>query len=276
MHSLQRKILSGLSYLRRGEFFLLVQTLAALLLPGWLCRMKKSIIYRLDPKAEHTLQKTGDIEVFRGTESSVPEIVSDLYANSPQELAFYEQYYREGIEPWIARSHGKIVGVIWLYTGSYLAMWEGYDAWLLNVHVESSGKFFANVFTDPAARGKGVFSHLAEQCFAAYPESPFYTCIEVSNTASIRSHEKVGFRRNGTIYYIRFFQKTFCFFRPKKGLQKGGTRFLLLKRGQAVDIDFTGFPAPFVRPNRSHTNDSPAVNCISIETAPKDKSTYSG
>ena len=232
MKNWQRKLSSGLSYLRRGEFFLLAETLAARLLPAWLCRMKKSIFYRLDSNVEHTFRKVDDIEIARGTESSVTEIVRDLYGNSPQELAFYEQYYHSGIEPWLARSGGKVVGVIWLYTGSYLAMWEGYDAWLLNVQVEPVGKFFANVLTDPASRGKGVFTHIAEECFAAYPESPFYTCIEVFNTASIRSHENVGFRRCAVAYYVRFFQKTFCLFLPKKGKNQ----LLMLKRGQAVEV----------------------------------------
>jgi GNAT superfamily N-acetyltransferase len=200
--------------------------------------MKKSIFYRLDAKTENAPHKIDDIEIAPGTESSVQEIVRDLYGNSPEELAFYEGYFRNGIEPWTALSHGKVVGTIWLYTGSYLAMWEGYDAWLLNVHVEPTGKFFANVFTDPAARGKGVFSRIAQKCFAAYPESPFYTCIEVSNVGSIRSHEKVGFRRSGAVYYIRFFQKTFCFFRP----QKGKSRFLILKRGQAGDVRLSNVP----------------------------------
>ena len=234
MRGLRRKVLSGLSYLYQGEFFLLAETLAARLLPGWLCRMKKSIFYRFDSEAKNTLRKTGNFEIVGNTESSIQEIVRDLHDNSPQELAFYEQYYRSGLEPWIARANGKVIGVIWLYTGSYLAMWEGYDAWLVNVQIEPDGKFFTNVLTDPASRGKGVFAHIAEVCFAAYPESPFYTCIEVSNTVSIRSHEKIGFRRCGVAYYLRFFQKTFCLFIPK-GRK---SRLLILKRGQAANVSF--------------------------------------
>ena len=222
-----------MSYLYQGEFFLLTEILAARLFPVWLCRMKKSIFYRLDSKIKNVPRQTDDLKIIRGTESSIQEIVHDLYGNSPEELTFYEHYYRDGIESWIARSQEKIAGVIWLYTGSYLAMWEGYDAWLLNVQIEPNGKFFTNVFTNPDSRGKGIFSHIAEQCFTAYPESPFYTCVEVSNTASIRSHEKVGFKRCGVAYYIRLFQKTFCLFLPKKGKP----RFLVLKRGQAADVN---------------------------------------
>jgi hypothetical protein len=238
LQKLRRKIASGCSYLCRGEIFLLAQSLAASLFPAWFYRMKKSIFYRRDTEPKIIFGKTDDIEIICGTETSVAEIVRNLYDNSPHELAFYEKYAREGIEPWLARSHGEIVGVIWLYTDSYLAMWEGYDAWLVNVHVEPGGKFFANVFTAPSARSKGVFSHVAEKCFAAYPASPFYTCIEVSNTASIHSHEKVGFRRCGAVYYIRFFRTTFCFFRPKQGK----FRFFILRRGCAVDVDL-GVPA---------------------------------
>jgi hypothetical protein len=195
--------------------------------------MKKSIFYKLDSKAENVCPQTNNVEITCGTESSIQEIVHYLYEDSSKELAFYEQYYRKGIEPWVARLDGKIIGVIWLYTGSYLAMWEGYDAWLLNVQFEPTGKFFANVFTSPMSRGKGVFSHIAEACFAAYPESPFYSCIEVSNTASILSHEKIGFRRCGNAYYIRIFQTTFCLFVSKKGR----LRFLRLKRNQVADVE---------------------------------------
>jgi GNAT superfamily N-acetyltransferase len=234
MRNLHRKILSGLSSLCRGEFFLLVEILAARLLPAWLCRMKKSIFYRLDSEAKCSPSKMDNGKIVHGTETLVQKIVLDLYDNAPEELHFYEHYFHDGIEPWGYRSNGKVIGVIWLYTGSYLAMWEGYDAWLLDVQIESNGKFFTNVFTDPAARGKGVFTHIAEVCFSAYPESPFYTCIEVSNMASIRSHEKVGFRRCAVAYYVRFFQKTFCLFISKKGKW----RWLTLKRGQAAEVSF--------------------------------------
>jgi RimJ/RimL family protein N-acetyltransferase len=233
MRNGQRIILSGLSYLFRGEFFLLAQALVTRLLPARFCRMKKSIFYRLQterPPQNARGLVTESLEIIHGTESSVQSIVRDLYA--PEELAFYEEYYRKGIEPWAAQLQGKVIGVIWLYTGSYLAMWEGYDAWLLNVQVEPNGKFFANVFTDPASRGKGVFSFVAEQCFAAYPESPFYTCIEASNKPSIRSHEKVGFRQCAVACSIRFFQTTFCYFVT----QTGKRRFFRIPKGQAVPI----------------------------------------
>ena len=210
----------------------MTETLAARLLPTWLCRMKKSIFYRLDPQTTNSFPQTDKNEIVHGTETLVQKIVRDLYDNAPEELKFYEHYFHDGIEPWGDRSNGKVIGTVWLYTGSYLAMWEGYDAWLLNVQIEPNGKFFTNVLTDPASRGKGVFTHIAEACFAAYPESPFYTCIEVSNTASIHSHEKVGFRRCAVAYYVRFFQKTWCLFIPPKGKW----RWLLLKRGQAAEV----------------------------------------
>ena len=104
MRNGQRIILSGLSYLFRGEFFLLAQALVTRLLPARFCRMKKSIFYRLQTESPPHNAKglaTENLEIVHGTESSVQSIVRDLYA--PEELAFYEEYYRKGIEPWAAQ-----------------------------------------------------------------------------------------------------------------------------------------------------------------------------
>ena len=196
------------------------------------CSVHKAVYYRLDRTLVQKSENATEFTTDSGHEVSVEEIVRDLYDGNQTELTFYENYVRQGIERWTAHNNEKIAGVVWLYTGYYLAQWEGYKAWLLHVNIDPADKFVCNVFVSPQFRGQNVFPLIAQRCFEEYPDSEFYSCVSSDNIPSRRSHEKIGFRRCGVAYYLRFFQKTFCLFIPKKGK----TRLLLLKRGQAAEV----------------------------------------
>ncbi|MDR1141439.1 MAG: GNAT family N-acetyltransferase [Planctomycetaceae bacterium] len=244
MSQIFRKLVSCLSLIYQRQFFLLAELVCAALIPSRIFATKKYLFYRLDRQQQtspniKSIRKnivkniSENIEIFIGTESSVSEMVDTLYNGKPKTLEFYEEFYRNGIEAWIARGEDKIVGVIWLYTGSYLLNWEGYDAWLLQVAVEPTAKFVANVFVQPECRGQGIFPVIAEQCFTVYSENEFYSCVEESNVPSIKSHEKIGFRRYAAVYFVRFFQQTYCLSVPKKGKWK----YFRLQRGNAIVLD---------------------------------------
>ena len=191
----------------------------------------KSVYYRLDRTLVQESSNTTELTTATGSEVSVDDIIRDLYNSNKKELAFYENYARQGIEHWTAQQNGKIVGVVWLYTGSYLAQWEGYEAWLLHIDIEPSAKFVCNVFTSSLLRGQGIFPFIAGRCFAEYPDSEFYSCVASNNKPSLRSHEKIGFRRYAAAYYFRLFQTTFCYF-----VTKGQRRFFRLPKGKAVSV----------------------------------------
>ena len=209
---------------------------------GWKYRVKKilhrfvavhkSVYYRLD---RTLLRESNDPAAFAaasGKEVSASDVVRDLYGNDPTERAFYDNYARQGIEHWAALQNGSVAGVVWLYTGNYLAQWEGYEAWLLRVETEPSAKFVCNVFVSPGFRGQGVFPFIARRCFAEYPDSEFYSCVASRNQASLRSHEKIGFRQWGAAYYFRFFQMTFCYFVTKAGAR----RFFRIPKGKEIHV----------------------------------------
>lgn len=231
MKRIFRRLSHCFSLLLRGRLFSVMQAVSAAVLPNRLLGMKKSLFYRLSRENVRT-RTAGDVEIFSGNGDSVREIVRDLYGDDPRSTAFYEDFCRRGIEPWIARREKKIVGVVWLFTGSYLAPWEGYDAWLLRIEVEPTAKFVANVFVDPAERGRGVFALIASACFAAYPDSPFYSCVDEANEPSVRSHEKIGFRRCAVAYYVRLGRKTRCLFRTKNRK----SRLFTIRRGLPVEV----------------------------------------
>jgi len=204
--------------------------------------VKKSVYYRFDrtltqetTAQKSTAQKSNDPAEFTTASSqevSVGKIVRDLYGNEQTEQAFYGNYVQQGIEHWAALHNGTAIGVVWLYTGYYLAQWEGYDAWLLHVETEPSAKFVCNVFVSPGFRGQGVFPVMARRCFAEYSDSEFYSCIASNNTSSRRSHEKIGFRQCAAAYYFRFFQTTFCYFVTSTGKR----RFFRMPKGKVVKV----------------------------------------
>jgi len=209
---------------------------------GWKYRVKqvlrrfiavhKSIYYRLDRTQIPTPCDSAKITTAVNKNVSVEYVIHDLYADSATELAFYENYVRQGIEHWAALQDKKVVGVVWLYTGYYLAQWEGYDAWLLHIETEPSAKFVCNVFVSPQSRGQGIFPLIAQRCFAEYPESEFYSCIASDNRSSLRSHEKAGFRQCAVAYYFRLFQITFCYFVTNTGKR----RFFRMVKGKEINV----------------------------------------
>lgn len=227
-----RRFHSLLWLIGQGRFFTLLREIVSTLIPSKYAGFYQSVFFRLDRSRPVEMKELSDWEIRRATAVELPDLVDDLYGGNPKTLEFYETFFHNGIEPWIARSDGKIAGVVWLYSGSYLLPWGGYDAWLLQVEVEPTAKFVANVFVDPARRGQGVFPLIVEHCFDAYPESEFYSAIDEMNLSSIRSHEKVGFRRCGSVYFVRIFRRTRCIFRTKRGK----SRSFRMIRGVAAEI----------------------------------------
>jgi GNAT superfamily N-acetyltransferase len=200
--------------------------------------LNKHIFYNL-AKDKQLLVSVSDIdkiEIVLGTETSVVEMVRDLYSGDSATLEFYENFYRKGIEPWIARCGNKIIGVVWLYNGSYLANWEGYEAWLLQIKIEPTAKFVANVFVDPSWRGRKIFPAIITHCTSIYRNSKFYSCVDESNVTSIKAHERIGFQWCAAAYYIRFFQRTYCIFLTKKGKNSWKRNCFRLPRGEAVSV----------------------------------------
>ena len=200
-----------------------------------LCRFiaaYKSVYYRLDRTQIPGLSDSTEISMASSEEVSIEDVIRDLYAGNTAKLTFYENYVRQGIEHWAAWQDGKVVGVVWLYTGYYLAQWEGYDAWLLHIEAEPSDKFVCNVFVSPQSRGQGIFPLIVQHCFAEYPDCEFYSCIASDNKPSRRSHEKAGFRQCAVAYYLRFFQFTLCYFVTKTGKR----RFFRMPKGKEINV----------------------------------------
>ena len=220
------------SLLCRGQLFLLAEAVLTKLLSDRRIGMNKTVFYRLSRQDVPSNRDSGDIIVFRGDEESVRRLVRDLYHDTETAREFYGNYLREGAEPWLAENNNRIVGSVWLFTGTYTVPWEGYDAWLLRVEVEPTAKFVANVLVDPEMRGRGIFSLVARRCYAAHPDSEFYSCVDETNIPSIKSHEKLGFHRCGTAYMVRLFGGTRCLFWPKKGK----SRLFKMERGTPFPV----------------------------------------
>jgi GNAT superfamily N-acetyltransferase len=239
MSKIFRKISACFSLLCRGRLFILCQAIFAALIPSRFFGLNKQIFYKLQHDKKTLVQNIDEFNIAAGNESTVTEIVNDLYLGDPAMLKFYENFYHDGIEPYVAKSNGKVIGSIWLYTGSYLANWEGYDSWLLQIGVESTAKFVANVFVDPAWRGKRIFPAIVDFCTSAYCDSEFYSCVEELNNVSVRAHERIGFRKCAIAYYIRFGQKTYCIFVTKNKNGNWKRKYLKLPRGIAVNVSIT-------------------------------------
>lgn len=206
--------------LRKGRFFQIFQKIVSFIFPSRLVAMKKCYILRLDKSKRPTPRDRKDIETLRGDADLIVQGVHDLYDNRQSVLAYYEQLYKDGVEPFFARRNGRIVGELWVYTAFYEYAWEGSDKGRLNIEIEPTAKFFANGFVDPNARRQGISTMIAESIFEVYPESEFYTCIDESNDPSIISREKIGFRRCCAIYFLRLLKTTRCYFVPKNGKKR--------------------------------------------------------
>ena len=232
-HKITRYLAQIGSLLWNGHFFRLTQKILSHLFSSKGFAMKKTMLYRLtDPVFFQPKENSEAIEVFAGDRESISDMVRDLYDNDPKTLEFYLDFLRQGFEPWLARHEKRIVGVVWLFSGSYLAPWEGYDGYVLNFVVDSTEKFVGNVFVSNSMRGQGLFPKIANEILNVYPQMLFYSCIDEANTSSRRSHEKVGFKVYASVYYFRFWQYTHCLLLS----EKYRVSFFRVKRGKPVDV----------------------------------------
>jgi len=189
----------------RGYFFLLLQKIVSKVLPSRLLQLKKSAYFVLNraPKIPTSENSMPNLKIYQGDESTVPRIVYDLYENHDSVLEFYEKFFQDAVQPWVAENSGKIVGVVWLYKGYYIANWQGYDAYVMRLETEPDALFFCNGFVDPDCRGQKIFPRIVSEVFEFHRETIFYSCIDEGNFSSIRSHEKIGFRRCGATYFVQ-------------------------------------------------------------------------
>ncbi|MDR2644350.1 MAG: hypothetical protein LBC74_16340 [Planctomycetaceae bacterium] len=231
-----RKILICFSLLFRGQFFILCQAISAAFIPACFFGMNKQIFYKLNRKKQPPNNITDELSIVTGTEKLVVETVKDLYAGNSETLEFYENFYRNGIELWAAKLGERVVGSVWLYTGTYLANWEGYDASLLRIGVEPTAKFFANGFVDSAYRGQRIFPAIVAFCTSVYRDNEFYSSVDELNCTSVRAHERIGFGRCAVAYYIRLGWRAYCIFFNKDNNNHWQWSCFRLPRGVAVPV----------------------------------------
>jgi len=106
-----------------------------------------------------------------------------------------------------ARQAGRIVSVTWIATGrAQLSTGE--------LVLQDREVFLYDSFTDPALRGHHiqmtVLAALLEHARAAGHRCAV-VMIEPANRPSIRSRERSGFRRTGTMHFLRVGKKTWTF-----------------------------------------------------------------
>ena len=216
----------------QGRFFLLFQLAVTRMVPASWLRLGKSAYLRLDRTKRTPVAEDETLEIRRGKETDVADLVRDLYGDDESVRKFYEEFYQQGIEPWIAKRNEKVVGVVWLYRGYYLSPWQGYDGFVLRLEIEPTARFVCNVFVAPECRGHGIFSKIAERFIAESPDDEFYTSIDEDNLRSIRAHEKIGFRRCGAAYYIQLFGRTRAVFVAQRKLPQT----FRMPRGETVSV----------------------------------------
>ncbi len=221
---LTRKLRSAWNYLFQGEFFAFFQSLLTFFFPKFLFNAEKMYLYRLSPSSETVEPKEN---VGCGTEVEVREIVESFDGGDETVAELYRTFLQRKAEPWCLKEKDRILGVVWFFRERYTIPWEGYEAYVFEIDLEPNEAFVANVFVDPAARGRGLFAEIVRGFLAKNPGTILYSSVSASNPVSLRAHEKIGFRRFGAIVMLRmlklavgrFFLKSFRgrWFRLRRG-----------------------------------------------------------
>ena len=171
--------------------------------------------------------------VAPGGAAEVREIVESFDNDDHSTAELYRTFLERGAEPWCLKENGRVLGVVWFFRNRYRIPWEGYDAYVFGIHLEPSEAFVANVFVDPNNRGRGLFAEIVRAFRAGNPETTLFSSVSASNPVSLRAHEKIGFRRIGTLHLLRIVHVAVGRF----ALWKIGTRLLRLRRGMEVEIN---------------------------------------
>jgi len=227
---LMQKLHSAWNYLCQGEFFAFVQSLCVFFLPKCLLRAEKLYLYQLTME-KSPLESTAR-HVVPGGAAEVQEIVESFDNGNPTMAELYRTFLERGAEPWCLQENGRILGVVWFFRKRYRIPWEGYDAYVFGINLEPTKAFVANVFVAPNSRGRGLFAEIVRAFLDSNPETTLFSSVSASNPISLRAHEKIGFRRIGTLHLLRIMNIAFGRF----SLWKSASRLLRLRRGMEVEI----------------------------------------
>lgn len=191
--------------LRRGEFIGIFNSLMSLLrLRRWFF-IGESRFFLAD-----TLSDTGEDEMLQLEFFREPTIIPELldcmagskdyaYLTTEEIASRFRNYLERGCRAWVTRNpEGRIAGFFWTTTDLYIAPCGRCKVAL---ELPEDLVFIEFIFIHPDFRRHGLYSKMNRRVRRLHPDHRFACIVDSSNTASIRAHEKLGFRRSGRLLY---------------------------------------------------------------------------
>lgn len=116
----------------------------------------------------------------------------------------------------IALKEGRPVSISWAATGR---LYNRYAGSILETG--DDGLFLYGVYSIPEERMKGFFAScfkLQIEHYAAQSRVKKYGVVEILNTASLKTHLRMGFKITGETYYVALAGMSVCYYKtwPKK------------------------------------------------------------
>jgi RimJ/RimL family protein N-acetyltransferase len=178
---------------------------------------------------------------FEGRDA-IPDLVRCYEsANPAADLELFRNLYQENTELWCARdirlSDRPVVAAAWLFRRQYVFPLGGYEQFSIRLDVQDEHRvFLGTVYVHSGYRRRGLYSRLVAAITKGGAELQVFAWVDADNRVSTTAHEKIGFRRVGTICYVRAGRRMWCYIRAP-GIAR---RFWQIRRGKRLIVAMEG------------------------------------
>jgi len=107
----------------------------------------------------------------------------------------FAKFFADGASCYAAYNEREVAAYVWAFPGRYVLTYDNYHRRNLNIHVDNGSVFLGNGMIGEKHRLRGLFPHLMAFVLSQWPAGTrFFGAIDGSNTHSLRSHYRLGFK----------------------------------------------------------------------------------
>ena len=199
---------------RRGLFGVLLSLSGSERLPSTVFLLTETEIVRLEQLSRKALERTPQGYDWQpvGTESIAGLVECSPAAERNLLIRMFEKFFADGASCYAARHNGEIAAYVWAFPRHYVLTYDNYKGRNLNIRVDDGAVFLGNGMIGAKHRLRGLFPHLIAFVRSQWPPGMrFFGAIDSSNTLSLRSHYRLGFRPYKWVLCFTLFGRTWYF-----------------------------------------------------------------
>ena len=205
--------------------------------------MGKFCLYSLDGQDQPgTFDGDRSFSLALEGREAIPDLAHCYGSSNPEaNRELFERLYQANTELWCAQTYlfraGRSSATTWLFRRHYVIPLEGYEEFSICLDLQGNDRaFVGTVHVHADYRRRRLFSRMVAAIRKGDAALHVFSGVHAENHVSIAAHEKIGFRRVGTIRYVRVGPRMWCHVRFP-GIAR---RWRQIRKGQQISVEAEG------------------------------------